>query len=154
MTVSAIAERYVGRRVVLVVGGTTAVGDAVERPLVAAGVEVHVVSDGTVGRQPGVASWTVCELGSIDAVGAAIEHIGAVVQDLFCCWPGTEAVRVVVETVEPLMHVGGSIVVVDPVGPEVEEFVATRAADLAAAGIRLVSATADGALAAGAPGLA
>jgi hypothetical protein len=155
MTVSAPAEQYVGRRVI-VVGLARAGRDAIAMPLIAAGVEVHVVIvTGDPGdRWPGVASWTECEHGSIAEAAAAIARIGAVVQDLFCCWAGSEAIGAVVEAVEPLMHVGGSIVIVDRSGPDGDAFVAARAPDLAAGGIRLVSATAADALTAGAPGLA
>ena len=154
MTASTLAARYVARRTVLVTGGLLAAAASIERPLVAAGVEVHIVTNDPVDRPSrGVASYNVCDLGSVDAIAAAMRRIGAVVQNAFHVAvpiPGHDdrgeawhAFVPVANAVSLLMPTGGTIVGVGPADAIVDDFVREASPALAAKGIRLVTVPAD-----------
>ncbi|HEY1737882.1 MAG TPA: hypothetical protein VGI86_04195 [Acidimicrobiia bacterium] len=143
-----------GRRTVVVTSGDGEAAPAVIAALVEAGVEVHVVAGEHGARSGGVASWNVCDLGSVEALDGALARIGAVIQHVFHCEPTPAAFAAVAEGARPLMPVGGSIVAVDAREAGVDEFVRAHAGDFAGGNIHLLCATAGGALHAGALGLA
>jgi hypothetical protein len=151
---STAAARYAGRRTLVVADASPELAALVGPPLVAAGVEVHVVTgDAAAPRWPGVASWNLCDLDSDDAVTAAVERVGAVLQNVFHCAPALEAFAAVALATRPLMPVGGSIVGVGA-SARADDFVHQHAEEFAADGIRLLTAGPDNALEAGLPGLA
>jgi hypothetical protein len=156
--IEALAAAFVGRRVVVAAFGDGALGAALGRALVDAGVEVHLVTAEPAGAGRGFASVTACDPASAGAITDAMDRIGAVVQDVFECGrveaTDPPAIAALAGAARPLMRVGGAIV--GETTPAVEAFVRDHAADFLTDDIRLVAtpAAAGAMLRAAAPGLA
>jgi NAD(P)-dependent dehydrogenase (short-subunit alcohol dehydrogenase family) len=127
---------YTGKRVV-VTGAGGGLTPATVQVLVELGAEVHV-ADRQRPSIAGIASYTECDVGDADAIAATIDRIGRVLNMAFEC-SGLEDAPLAhfVDCVAPKLLEHADSAVVCAASSAIAPYIATRAAGLAAAGIRL-----------------
>jgi NAD(P)-dependent dehydrogenase (short-subunit alcohol dehydrogenase family) len=126
---------YSGRRVI-VTGAVSGVGGIVIARLVDLGAEVHAIDERRP-KQPGIASYTDADLREAAEITAAVERIGAIVNDLFHCADEHADFARMVEQVVPIMRVEGSAIAAVASSDAVPSYVKAQAEGLAARGIRI-----------------